>query len=953
MTNRASRPAPWLAILSTLSATILCCQIATAVDQPAGARGAASSSLGGIDPSGTATESDHRSHLLTLMEIEQGGSQGTATGQTVHLEVSDLGRRQWLKARTSDAVHLDVPLSSTTTVTLEMQRFAIVTSRTQFVVHRGGCDQVMEASDVLLLRGRVAGDPGSHAYLAVTSRGGGSGSITLWGGRRYEIRTLRATQAGARDSLTLQRSQSFMPPVDEVCRLIQDGRGCCAGDGSVSGDVFDPLFRGPRVLSIAIDTDHSYYELFGNEEDALDYIVQLVGAVSDIFLRDLDFHLVLGFARLWPDGDEPFSASSLGDFRNWWLNNMDMTGLNLVHMLSARRDLSYGGIAYLSHACTGTAFAISAYLNGSFPPLNSLTGPHLGIWDVNVVAHEIGHNLGSPHTFSYDPPIDTCSPGNEQRGTIMSYCHTVQGGLLNLDVRFHATVQQFIAAVHAQEEVDCLWRDCNGNGVSDDDDIARQASADFDVNGIPDECEMCMGSGVLNSQAIAEGEPDIQGNGIPDACETDCNGNGVPDEFEIAGQLSDDVNGNNIPDHCEPDCLGEGVPDFLGILLGEQQDIDRNAVPDACQDCTANGQPDWIDVERQFHLFVGLSDPSRVEGGSAVREYHRDSGVLVQAHGKTTPGPGGMTVAARDLAFGPDRQLYVVNEPAHNVVKCDVDTGEISVFIEAGSGGMVQPTSLTFGPSGDLYIASGSAHKVLRFDGSTGAFLDEFISAGSGGLVAPREIAFAPDGSLLVASMNVVRRFDGTTGAFLGTFASQGVHAPSAMLFPDENRVLIVNVAANNITEYDASGTFLRVFNDEFALTRPGGAAIGPDGLIYVSRGHEEVRIVAYHPEEGRYLWTFVRGDPQLVQPSAIAFRPASPLDADGSGLPDVCEVVPVCEGDLNGDGAVGVNDLLQLLTCWEAQPIAPICASADMTQDDAVGVPDLLQLLGRWGMCP
>ena len=54
---------------------------------------------------------------------------------------------------------------------------------------------------------------------------------------------------------------------------------------------------------------------------------------------------------------------------------------------------------------------------------------------------------------------------------------------------------------------------------------------------------------------------------------------------------------------------------------------------------------------------------------------------------------------------------------------------------------------------------------------------------------------------------------------------------------------------------------------------------------------------------------------------------------------------------DLNGDGAVGVKDLLGLLGSWG--PCAKGCCLADLDLDGDVGVKDLLFLLGAWGPCP
>src|SRR5213076_825107 len=67
------------------------------------------------------------------------------------------------------------------------------------------------------------------------------------------------------------------------------------------------------------------------------------------------------------------------------------------------------------------------------------------IWDALVVTHELGHNFGTPHTHCYSPPLDKCyaneagcysGPVVASRGTIMSYCHLLAGGLSNLDLLF-------------------------------------------------------------------------------------------------------------------------------------------------------------------------------------------------------------------------------------------------------------------------------------------------------------------------------------------------------------------------------------------------------------------------------------------------------------------------------------------------------------------------------------
>jgi hypothetical protein len=67
--------------------------------------------------------------------------------------------------------------------------------------------------------------------------------------------------------------------------------------------------------------------------------------------------------------------------------------------------------------------------------------------------------------------------------------------------------------------------------------------------------------------------------------------------------------------------------------------------------------------------------------------------------------------------------------------------------------------------------------------------------------------------------------------------------------------------------------------------------------------------------------------------------------DVNGNGIPDECE----CLGDVDGDGAVGVTDFLQLLAEWG--PCGG-CA-ADLDGDGEVSVTDFLSLLADWGPCP
>jgi hypothetical protein len=137
--------------------------------------------------------------------------------------------------------------------------------------------------------------------------------------------------------------------------------------------------------------------------------------------------------------------------------------------------------------------------------------------------------------------------------------------------------------------------DCNQNGVDDATDIAHGTSADMDWDGVPDECE---------SDCDQNDQPDDYdvANGAPD-----CNGNNRPDTCDLQDGTSQDTNGNGVPDECDPDCNGNGVPDDLDILNGTSADADGDGVPDECApligDLNCDGQVNFGDIN-PFVLYL-------------------------------------------------------------------------------------------------------------------------------------------------------------------------------------------------------------------------------------------------------------------------------------------------------------------------------------------------------------
>jgi hypothetical protein len=115
-----------------------------------------------------------------------------------------------------------------------------------------------------------------------------------------------------------------------------------------------------------------------------------------------------------------------------------------------------------------------------------------------------------------------------------------------------------------------------------------------------------------------------------------------------------------------------------------------------------------------------------------------------------------------------------------------------------------------------------------------------------------------------------------------------------------------------------------------FRLTDPGAPVIG--GLVFVSStfpGLDASRVSFTGSRVAlNYAGLFGAGDVTLL----ITW-----VDA-----PDPCPA------DLDGDGEVGITDLLALLAAWGPNPGHP----SDLDGDGQVGITDLLALLALWGPC-
>ncbi len=355
------------------------------------------------------------------------------------------------------------PLTKEELVDLELEKFEVTTPDTIIVEGTAQGDKPIPHPEVVLFKGRVIGVPDSHVVLGISPHMN-SGAIRL-GDRQYFLaaRHRRAKAPNGAKHVIYERADmsAVEDPVGMKCYTRSSGSFVEPVEALDSMESY-----AWRTAFVAVETDYEYWQLFGDSGAAVAYVVQMMGTVSSFYERDLQVKLYLPYIRIWATDDCPFdiwiTSQALAFFASYWNLSMGYVDRDIAQFLSGKNDKAGESDCYMCVINKGYCISAGIGHYGSYPrPPQDF---HPDNYDIAVVAHEMGHNFGSPHTHCYDPPIDNCGQifddCNDRDifectpGTIMSYCGGDHcGGLVNFELRFHERV---VAKIRQVVDISCL-----------------------------------------------------------------------------------------------------------------------------------------------------------------------------------------------------------------------------------------------------------------------------------------------------------------------------------------------------------------------------------------------------------------------------------------------------------------------------------------------------------------
>lgn len=185
-------------------------------------------------------------------------------------------------------------------------------------------------------------------------------------------------------------------------------------------------------VRVFFETDFALFQNKGSVQATVDYLSAVFNQLATLYANE-SISTKLSQVFVWTTQD-PYSTSSSSTALTQFQSFRTSFNADIAHLVGIGGN-GLGGIAYVDVLC------FPAYSYAYSDIATSYSNVPTYSWTVEVLTHEMGHNLGSNHTQwcgwsggALDNCYTTeggCAPGPapQNGGTIMSYCHLTNYGI--------------------------------------------------------------------------------------------------------------------------------------------------------------------------------------------------------------------------------------------------------------------------------------------------------------------------------------------------------------------------------------------------------------------------------------------------------------------------------------------------------------------------------------------